>query len=91
MAIDSKYGRVTLEKGSIGVDEPVVVFRAQDRLLPKLLKVYSYFCELAGSPQRHLEAIDRAAAAVKEWQRSHTTKTPSSDGLLSPSTRRETL
>jgi hypothetical protein len=80
MAIDNKYGRVTLEKGTIGEDEPVVVFRAQDKLLPKLLKVYRYFCELAGSPQRHLTAIDEAAWRVKYWQTDHPTKTPSSDG-----------
>lgn len=79
MAIDSKYGRVILEKGTIGEDEPVVVFRAQDRTLPKLLKVYRYFCDLAGSPERHLSAIDDAAAVVKTWQENHFTKTPSSD------------
>jgi hypothetical protein len=37
MAVDKKYGRVTLENGSIGEDEPVVVFRAQDVVLPRLL------------------------------------------------------
>lgn len=85
MAIDSKYGRVRFDDPTvtIGDDEPVVVFRAQDRLLPKLLKVYRYFCDLAGSPDRHLAAIDRAAATVKEWQAAHPTKTPSSDGLAS--------
>ena len=30
MGIDAKYGRVTTERGDIGEDEPVVVFRAQD-------------------------------------------------------------
>lgn len=37
MAVDGKYGRVTLEHGDIGEDEQVVVFRAQDSLLPKVL------------------------------------------------------
>lgn len=36
MAVDRKYGRVTLERGTIGEDEPVVVFRAQDKMLPEL-------------------------------------------------------
>lgn len=49
MGYDGKYGRVTVEHGTIGDDEPVVVFRSADRLLPKLLKVYRYFCELGGS------------------------------------------
>lgn len=79
MAIDGKYGRVTLENGTIGEDEPVVVFRAQDRVLPKLLKVYKIMCELAGSPQRHLDAIHDAAVKVKAWQADNPTKTPSSD------------
>lgn len=79
MAIEAKYGRVTLEKGTIGEDEPVVVFRAQDSLLPKLLKVYKIMCDLAGSPQRHLDAIGDAEQAVALWQEKNSTKTPSSD------------
>jgi hypothetical protein len=76
MAIDQKYGRVTVEHGSIGADEPVVVFRAQDRLLPKLLKVYRILCEEAWSPSQHLEDLDAAASAVKDWQATNPTKTP---------------
>ena len=30
MAIDNKYGQVTVEHGSIGEDEPVFVIRAKD-------------------------------------------------------------
>lgn len=84
MAIDRKYGQVTTEFGTIGDDEPVVVFRAQDRLLPKLLKVYRYFCELAGSPEHHLRAIDDAATYVKAWQQANRfrVKTPTSHSLL---------
>lgn len=81
MAVDLKYGRVTTERGTIGDDEPVVVFRAQDRLLPKLLKVYKILCELAGSPAHHVEAIHDAAVGVKAWQATHATKTPSSDSI----------
>lgn len=83
MAIDLKYGHVTTERGTIGADEPVVVFRAQDRLLPGLLKVYRLLCEAAGSPEHHLRAIHDAATAVKAWQAEHPTKTPSSDALAS--------
>jgi hypothetical protein len=82
MPIDNKYGRVTLEhQRNVGDDEPVIVFRAQDRLLPKLLKVYRYFCDLAGSPQNHLAAVDEAARVIKEWQTNNPTKTPSSVGF----------
>lgn len=78
MGIDGKYGRVTLERGTIGDDEPVVVFRAQDRLLPKLLKIYRIMCELAGSPQRHLDLIHESAMTIKTWQADHFTQTPQS-------------
>ena len=79
MGIDSKYGEVTTEFGTIGDDEPVVVFRAQDRLLPKLLKIYKIMCELAGSPQHHLDLIHETAMTVKAWQTSHFNRTPNSD------------
>lgn len=79
MAVDGKYGRVTLEHSTIGEDEPVVVFRAQDRLLPKVLKVYRIMCELAGSPAHHLELIDQTAARVKAWQAENHTQIPRSD------------
>jgi hypothetical protein len=79
LAIDLKYGRVTLEQGTIGEDEIVFVFRAQDALLPKLLAYYHLFCLRAGSPRRHLDMILDACAAVEAWQENHKTKTPSSD------------
>ena len=81
MAIDRKYGRVKLEHGTIGEDEPVVVFRAQDRLLPKVLAYYRLFCWKEGSPQRHLELVDASLAAVEQWQTEgfHRVHTPDSE------------
>jgi hypothetical protein len=79
MAVDRKYGRVTLEHGNIGEDEPVVVFRAQDRLLPKVLAYYRLFCWKAGSPRRHLEIIDNSLADVEAWQGANEPKTPDSE------------
>jgi hypothetical protein len=81
MAIDNKYGYVTLEHGTVGDSEPVVVFRAQDALLPAVLDMYRHLCEIAGSPKHHLEAIHQAAMQVKGWQAQNRTKTPSSDSL----------
>jgi hypothetical protein len=34
VAVDRKYGRVTTERGTIGEDEPVIVFRAQSSSWP---------------------------------------------------------
>lgn len=80
MAIDRKYGRVTLERGTIGEDEPVVVFRAQDQMLIGLLDHYYVMCSEAGSPQRHLNAIQLARYQVAGWQDCHGnhTKVPES-------------
>jgi hypothetical protein len=81
MAIDNKYGRVTLERGAIGEDEPVVVFRAQDTLLPKVLMYYHLFCMKVGSPPRHLDLITKSLRDVQAWQKEHhfDVKIPSSD------------
>lgn len=35
MPVDRKYGRVMLEHGGVGTNEPVVIFRADDELLPE--------------------------------------------------------
>jgi hypothetical protein len=78
MAIDTKYGRVTLERGTIGEDEPVVVFRAQDNQLVPLLSHYLEMCAAAGSPGRHLAKIEQAKDAVAEWQASNYTQVPQS-------------
>ena len=79
MAIDGKYGRVTLEHGTIGEDEPVVVFRAQDSLLPSLLDYYADLCAENGSPERHIRLVEGALETVRAWQASNPTKTPDSE------------
>lgn len=81
MAIDSKYGRVTLEHGDVGEEEPVVVFRARDSLLPKILAYYHYLCIGAESPMRHLNLILKTRDTVMGWQRRHwaATRVPTSD------------
>lgn len=85
MGYDLKYGRVTTERGSIGDEEPVVVFRAQDEILPMLLDWYRLECTRRGSPVRHLHAIDDARAAVVDWQQGGHTQVPRSATYESPS------
>lgn len=80
MGIDGKYGRVTTEHGNIGHDEPVIVYRAQDELLPEILMHYRLLCKKAGSPERHIDAIMDTLLNVVRWQTKHHTKTPTSDG-----------
>ena len=78
MAIDRKYGRVTLERGDIGEDEPVVVFRAQDKLLPTVLDYYRMLCRDHGSPEHHLDGIAETRRVVVDWQAEHHTQVPQS-------------
>lgn len=78
MAQDTKYGRITCERGNIGEDEPVVIFRAQDATLPDLLDAYRAICVAAGSPTKHLASIDAAKAEVMAWQKDHPTQIPQS-------------
>lgn len=80
MPIDGKYGQVTLEHGAhIPADEPVFVFRANDRLLPKVLDAYYQLCEEAGSPERHLKLIASTHDQLLIWQKAHPPKTPDSE------------
>jgi hypothetical protein len=80
VAIDRKYGRVTLENGSVGEDEPVVVFRAADVLLPKVLACYRQFCVEQGSSRFHQDLVSDAREKVRTWQLNNPgkVKTPNS-------------
>jgi hypothetical protein len=81
MGFDRKYGVVTTEHGEIPDDEPVVVFRARDALLPALLAKYQQMCLEAGSPPRHYELISESLASVESWQRANPdrVRTPDSE------------
>lgn len=76
MAIEFKYGRVTLERSTIGEDEPVVVFRAQDRFLGRVLTDYMNVCADNGSPPEHLNRISETRRKILDWQATNPTKTP---------------
>lgn len=81
MGYDGKYGKVTTEHGDIPDDEPVIVFRARDKLLPQVLTRYKALCEQHGSPQRHLDLIQDAVVRISEWQLQHKdqVRTPDSE------------
>jgi hypothetical protein len=81
MPQDGKYGHVTLERGTIPDDEPVIVFRAQDKILPVILNFYYQRCREMGSPQHHLDLIAQRTREVIAWQAEHFTKVPSSDAF----------
>lgn len=77
MAIDlGKYGKFTTEFGNIGESEPCCVFRAQDKLLPKVLAYYHLFCLKEGSPKEHLDMILNVRNKIINWQSNNRTKIP---------------
>ena len=71
MAQDNKYGKVTTEFGSIGENEPVIVFRARDRLLPKVLRYYEELARREGSPEFHLDLVSDTRLRIEDWQYLH--------------------
>lgn len=79
MAKDLKYGKVTFEKPTtIAEDEPVVVFRARDKLLLDVLAYYRNKCIANGSPQGHVDLIHQTEESVYAWQMKNETQVPAS-------------
>jgi len=68
MAVEGKYGQITTERGSIPADEPVFLLRAQDITSVDTIEAYLSFCERAGSPLEHREAVMEAAGRFLAWQ-----------------------
>jgi hypothetical protein len=81
MGYDGKYGRVTTEHGDIPDDEPVIVFRGRDRLVPEMLAHYMDLCERAGSPARHVRLVHVSTDLIEKWQRDNPdrVRTPDSE------------
>lgn len=68
MGFDGKYGVVTTEHGDIPADEPVIVFRARDMLVPGMLEEYIADCEMVHTPQRHIDLVRETQEIIIEWQ-----------------------
>lgn len=80
MAIDRKYGRVSFDKSNtIGENEPVVVFRAQDAFLLNVLGYYWRLCRNNESPANHMSALQETMDEIEEWQSKNQTQVPRSD------------
>lgn len=79
MGYDRKYGNVTTDHGEIPDDEPVIVFRGRDRLLPEVLAKYMSLCEGAGSPQRHVDIVAESRRQIMSWQAENPEKTRTPD------------
>jgi hypothetical protein len=77
--IDSKYKTtgdlMKLDGTPIPEDEPLMLFRAQDRLLPELLDFYVTLRKKAGSSAAGITALQKHVDTVKRWQKDHPERT----------------
>ena len=76
--IDGKYktdGNLTKMDGTpIPDDEPLVLFRAKDKLLPQVLENYKKLCQDAGCQPHQVETLGPMIQRVKDWQTANSGK-----------------
>lgn len=71
MAIDLKYGFVAVEKepgNPFGDNEPIFIIRGRDALAISVIQQYKIMCELGGSPQEHIDSIEKVVDFFESWQ-----------------------
>ena len=70
--IDGKYktdGNITKMDGTpIPDDEPLILFRAKDKLLPQVIENYKKLCQDAGCQPQQVESLGPLVQQVKDWQ-----------------------
>jgi hypothetical protein len=73
---DSKFF-VEVREGRtpLGEDEPVFVFRGQDRLMLRALTAYAEACRGEGCSPQHCEGVDTAVTQIHAWQQANLTRT----------------
>ena len=57
-------------------DEPIIVFRGRDVVLPGLLRLYADTCETLGSPEQHVTSARTKMDEVMAFQNEHGFKIP---------------
>jgi hypothetical protein len=76
--IDGKYQTTgelqKLDGTPIPADEPLILFRGKDKLLPTLLREYIRLCEQADSPERQIQLVEKLVGEIEVWQASHPDK-----------------
>jgi len=78
--IDTKYridGTIIKNDGTpIPDDEPLFLFRAQDKLLPEVLSFYKKLRIKHGASEETIKKMDEQTKRIIEWQKNHYTKLP---------------
>lgn len=80
--IDAETGQVynRITGNPIPLDEPVVLFRAQDRHLPAVLEHYQQLCTT--SEEEHRRAIQLRLDEVVTWQQCNPLRVKTPDTIL---------
>jgi hypothetical protein len=78
MGNDEMKFTVTANDGysPLAEDEPTFTFRAQDKLMGTILRIYAELCEAAGSPPAHVRAIEEHREFVLDWQAVNDSRIP---------------
>jgi hypothetical protein len=64
MAVSTKYGKVDIPR--VGVDEPVFILRAQDKLAEATIGMYQLLTASHGS--KLAESLNKEIQAFRGWQ-----------------------
>lgn len=70
------YDRIQDPAGLIGEDEPVMLFRAKDRLMHNVLAAYRDMLVQVGAEPHMVESVERHIDRVTHWQVENGTQTP---------------
>jgi hypothetical protein len=70
------YNRIQDPAGKIGADEPVILFRAQDALMPAILAFYADRVRQLHGDQRIIDSALAHEQATRKWQRMNKCKLP---------------
>jgi hypothetical protein len=77
--IDTKYqtsGDISKFDGTpIPSDEPLILFRAQDRLVLPMLEHYLQLRINAGTLEKNLSLLREQMRVIKDWQQTNTDRT----------------
>lgn len=69
--------RIQDKENIIPNDEPVFLIRAQDKLGPAIVAIYSFMLgELPNATDEMVETIKSHAKAMEDWQKRHPAKQP---------------
>lgn len=71
MGYDSKYGNIKTQHEEIPDDEPVIMFRARDKLAVDIIGYYLFRSIQAGSSRGHLKVVMGSLEEFRYWQEQH--------------------